>query len=192
MVEFDARRLDSVSSKRLAAMVLLICAPKGALPTDQEQNRSADVGGGIGRYGYPVARRRILVACTIVLLVAECLLFLFLVTVGWAIRDFMLTPDAPEIAVRIRTVYANASWLALNLIGLGSYVYRQQGLGRAVILFVLVFDFLNSLFAALGFILQSDSSTAFQWLLLTLIPAAGLVLVLMQRRASEPPRESRR
>lgn len=154
--------------------------------SDHEQNRSADVGRGIGRYVYPMARRRILVACTIVLMVAECLLFVFLVTVGWAIRDFMLTPGAPEIAVRTRTVLANAAWLAVNVIGLGGYLYRQQGFGRAVILFALVFDFLNSLFAALGFILQSDSSTAFQWLLLTLIPAAGLVLVLVQRRASEP------
>jgi hypothetical protein len=135
----------------------------------------------------PIRKGRLLVAGTIVLLIAECLLFVFLVTVGWAIRDFMLSPGAPEIAVRTRTVFANAAWLAVNLIGLVGYVHRKQGFGRPVILIILAFDILNSLFAAVGFILQSDSSTAVQWFLLTVVPAAALVLVLLQRPAPEAP-----
>ena len=134
-----------------------------------------------------MARRRLLVAGTIVLVVAECLLFVLLVTAGWAFRDLMLPPGDPEIAVRTRTVFANAAWLAVNLIGLVGYVYRKQGFGRSVILIVLAFDILNSLFAAVGFILASDGSTAVQWSLLTVIPAAALVLVLVQRQAPEAP-----
>jgi hypothetical protein len=134
-----------------------------------------------------VARRRLLITGVIVLLVAECLLFVYLATVGWALRGLMLPPSDPEIAVRTRTVFANAAWLAVNLIGLLGYVYRKQGFGRSVILIVLAFDILNSLFAAVGFILRSDSSTAVQWFLLAVIPAAALVLVLVQRRAPEGP-----
>ena len=134
-----------------------------------------------------MARRRLLVAGTIVLLIAECLLFVYLVTVGWAFRDLMLPSGDPEIAVRTRTVYANAAWLAVNLIALVGYVYRKQGFGRSVILIVLAFDILNSLFAAADFILKSDSSTAVQWFLMTIIPAAALVLVLLQRPAPEAP-----
>jgi hypothetical protein len=67
------------------------------------------------------------------------------------------------------------------------YVYRKQGFGRSVILIVLAFDILNSLFAAVDFILSSDSTTAVEWFLLTVIPAAALVLVLLQRRAPEAP-----
>jgi hypothetical protein len=126
---------------------------------------------------------RLLVAATVVLLIAECLFFVFLVTLGWAIRDFMLSPGAPEIAVRTRTVFANGAWLAVNLIGLLAYAYRKQGFGGAVILIVLAFDILNSLFAAVGFILQGDPATAIQWCVLSAIPAAALVLVLLQRRA---------
>lgn len=134
-----------------------------------------------------MARRRLLVAGTIVLVVAECLLFVLLVTAGWAFRDLMLPPGDPEIALRTRTVFANAAWLAVNLIGLVGYVYRKQGFGRSVVLIVLAFDILNSLFAAVGFILASDTSTAVQWFLLTVIPAAALVLVLLQRQATEAP-----
>lgn len=134
-----------------------------------------------------MARRRLLVAGTIGLLLAECLLFVLLVTAGWAFRDLMLPPGDPEIAVRTRTVFANAAWLAVNLIGLVGYVYRKQGFGRSVILIVLAFDILNSLRAAVGFILSSDTSTAVQWLLLTVIPTAALVLVLMQPRAPDAP-----
>ncbi len=129
----------------------------------------------------------LLVAGTIVLLIAECLLLVFLVTVGWEIRGFMLHPGDPEIAVRTRTVYANGVWLALNLIGLAVYLYRKEGFGRSVILIVLAFDILNSLFAAAGFILRGESSTAFQWLLLTLIPIAALVLVLVRPKAPNAP-----
>jgi hypothetical protein len=124
-----------------------------------------------------------------VLIVAQCLLLVYLVTFGWALRDLMLPPGDPEIAVRTRTVFANAAWLVVNLIGLLAYVYRKQAFGRAVILVVLAFDILNSLFAAAGFILQSDSYTAVQWFVLTVIPTAALVLVLLQRWPSttSPP-----
>jgi hypothetical protein len=96
----------------------------------------------------------------------------------------MLPAGDPEIAIRIRTVFANAAWLALNLIGLIGYLYRGEGFGRSVILIVLAFDILNSLFAAVGFILASDPSTAGQWFLATAIPAAALILVLLRRRHS--------
>lgn len=99
----------------------------------------------------------------------------------------MLPQGDLEIAVRTRTVFANAAWLAVNLIGLVGYVYRKQGFGRSVILIVLAFDILNSLFAAVDFILSSDSTTAVEWFLLTVVPAAALVLVLLQRRAPEAP-----
>jgi hypothetical protein len=136
-----------------------------------------------------VARRRLLLAGTLVLLVAECLLFVYLVVVGWIFRELMLDPGSPEVAVRIRTVFANGVWLVLNLIGLGSYIFRRKGFGRSVILFVLAFDILNSLYAAVRFNLESDSTTAVEWFVLTLIPATALVLVLMQRptrKATEP------
>jgi hypothetical protein len=132
----------------------------------------------------------LLVAGTIVLVIAECLLFVYLVTVGWAFRGLMLPPGDPEIAVRTRTVYANGAWLAVNLIGLVGYLYRKEGFGRSVILIVLAFDILNSLFAAAGFILGSDSSTALQWFLVTLIPVAALVLVLLQPKAPNAPDDS--
>src|SRR6266487_3768468 len=128
----------------------------------------------------------LLIVGTIVLVIAECLLFVYLVTVGWEIRGLMLHPGDPEIAVRTRTVYANGAWLALNLIGLAGYLYRKEGLGRSGILIVLAFDILNSLFAAAGFILTGESSTAVQWLLLTLIPIAALVLVLVLVRPKAP------
>lgn len=139
------------------------------------------------RVRFPLERRRLLIASTIVLLIAECLLFVYLVTVGWAFRDLVLPQGDLEIAVRTRTVFANAAWLAVNLIGLVGYVYRKQGFGRSVILIVLAFDILNSLFAAVDFILSSDSTTAVEWFLLTVVPAAALVLVLLQRRAPEAP-----
>src|SRR6266487_4630957 len=97
----------------------------------------------------------LLVVGTIVLVIAECLLFVYLVTVGWEIRGLMLHPGDFEIAVRIRTVYVNGVWFVLNLIGLAGYLYRMEGLGRSVILIVLAFDILNSLFATTGFILTN-------------------------------------
>lgn len=45
---------------------------------------------------------------------------------------------------------------------------------------------MNSLFAAAGFILGGDSSTAVLWLLATFIPVAALVLVLLQPKAANP------
>lgn len=135
-----------------------------------------------------MTKRRLLVVGTIALLVAECLLFVYLVTVGWVLRDFMLPPGTPEIAVRTRTVFANAAWLAVNVIGLGGYVSRKRAFGRAAILVILAFDVLNSLFAAGGFFfLEDDSTTAVQWLLLTLIPIAALLLLLLQRRTLQTP-----
>lgn len=128
------------------------------------------------------------VAGTIVLVIAECLLFVYLVTIGWSFRALMLPPGDPEIADRIRTVYANGAWLAVNLIGLAGYLYRRDGFGRSVILIVLAFDILNSLFAATGFILGSDVSTAVQWFLVTLVPVAALVLVSLQPRSPKCPR----
>jgi hypothetical protein len=132
----------------------------------------------------------LLVAGTIVLVIAECLLFVYLVTGGWSFRALILPPGDPEIAVRTRTVYANGAWLALNLIGLVGYVSRRKGFGRSVILIVLAFDIMNSVFAATGFILGSDSWTAVQWFVVSLIPVAALVLVLLQPKAPHAPDDS--
>lgn len=79
----------------------------------------------------------LLVAGTVVLVIAECLLFVYLITFGWAFKSLMLPPGDPEIAIRTRTVFANGAWLVLNLIGLVGYTYRKEGFGRAAILIVL-------------------------------------------------------
>ena len=129
-----------------------------------------------------LTQRRLLFAGTIGLILAECLLFLYLVVVGWAFRSMLLPAGDPEIAVRTRTVAANAVWLAINLLGLLAFAYRREGFGRYLILGVLAFDIVNSVLAGIEFVLRSDSATAIQWWLLTLVPALALVLVLMQMR----------
>ena len=131
-----------------------------------------------------MARRRLLGAGALILLLAECALFLYLVVVGWAFRSLMLPPGDPEIAVRIRTVVANGAWLALNVIGLLVYVSRKDGVGRRVIQVVLAFDIANSLLAGVEFIVRGDPTTAAEWWLLALVPALALGLVLMQRRGA--------
>ena len=95
----------------------------------------------------------------------------------------MLHSGDPEIAIRTRTVGANAAWLALNVIGGIAYIYRRDGFGRYVILVVLAFDVINSLFAAVAsIVVRNDPGTAIGWILEALVPAAALVLVWQQGR----------
>jgi hypothetical protein len=132
-----------------------------------------------------LTQRRLLFAGTLGLVLVECLLFLYLVVVGWAFRSMLLPPGDPEIAVRTRTVAANSVWLAINLVGLLAFAYRRRDFGRPLILAVLAFDTVNSVLAGIEFILRSDSSTAIQWWLLSVVPALALVLVLLQMRQAQ-------
>ena len=130
-----------------------------------------------------MTRRRHLLAGTLILILAECLFFLYLVAFGWSFRSLMLNPGDPEIAIRTRTVGTNAVWLALNVIGGVAYIYRRDGFGRYAILVVLASDIVNSLFAAVAAIaLNNDPGNAIGWIIAALIPAAALVLVWQQGR----------
>lgn len=111
------------------------------------------------------------------LVALQILFFLFLVTVGWQIRNLMLPPGDPEILVRTRTVVANGVWLGLNVLALAVYVLRRRQVGRDVLLAVLAFDLINSVFAAVGFLLIDDSTTAVQWLVVGLMPLVALALL---------------
>ncbi|MEO8745084.1 MAG: hypothetical protein ABI334_09660 [Candidatus Dormiibacterota bacterium] len=130
-----------------------------------------------------MTRHRLRFAGTVILILAECLFFLYLVAFGWAFRGLMLNPGDPEIAIRTRTVGVNAVWLALNVIGGAAYIYRRDGFGRNAIFVVLAIDILNALFAAAAFIaVRNDPGTAIGWILEALVPAAALVLVWQQGR----------
>ena len=108
----------------------------------------------------PVNRQRVRSAAIAVLILAECLFLLYLVTFGWTFRSLMLNPGDPEIAIRTRTVGIDAVWLVLNvLVGL-AYGYRRHGFGRYAVLVVLAIDIINALFAAVTAELQSDPGTA--------------------------------
>ena len=129
-----------------------------------------------------MTQRQLLFAGTLALVLVECLLFLYLVVVGWAFRSMLLPPGDPEIAMRTRTVAANAVWLAINLLGLLAFAYRREAFGRPVILGVLAFDTVNSVLTGIEFMVRSDSSTAIQWWVLSVVPLLALVLVWLQMR----------
>jgi|SRR5579864_3617930 len=114
------------------------------------------------------------------LVALQILLFLYLVTIGWQFRNLMLRPGDPEIVVRTRTVLANASWLFVNVVAVALYLLRRKRLGWFVLLTVLAFDLVNSVFAASGFLLSHDSTTAVQWLAAGLMPLVALVLLWHQ------------
>jgi len=92
----------------------------------------------------------------------------------------MLPPGDPEIVVRTRTAFANGVWLAGNVAAVGVYVLRRRQLGRYVLLAVLAFDLMNSVFTAVGFLRVDDSTTAVQWLAAGLMPLVALVLLWHQ------------
>jgi len=81
-------------------------------------------------------------------------------------------------------VFENGVWLFVNVMAVALYLVRRRQLGRYVLLAVLAFDLMNSLFAAFGFLLIADSTTAIQWLVAALVPLVGLVLIWHQ--PSEP------
>lgn len=110
--------------------------------------------------------------------IVECVFFIYLVTIGWAFRSLMLSPGDPEIAVRTRTVIANAVWLGLNLSAFAAYALRRQGLPRNWVAAVLGFDVLNALIAAVGWFMQSDSRDGLAWLAEGLVPAAAIFILL--------------
>lgn len=110
----------------------------------------------------------------------QMILFLYLVTVGWQLRSLMLPPGDPEIMVRTRTVSANAFWLGANAVALAFYLLRPRRIGRYVLLAILAFDVVNSLFAALGFILSDDSATGVEWLVAAIVPLLAIRLVWHQ------------
>ena len=123
---------------------------------------------------------RLTIAAILALVTLHMLLFLYLVVLGWQLRTLMLPAGDPEIAVRTRTVVANGIWLVANLIAVSAYLLRRQ-LGRRVLLAVLAFDLVNSVFAAFGFMRSDDPMTTAKWLLLALIPSLALVLLWHQR-----------
>lgn len=123
---------------------------------------------------------RVSFGAILALVALQILLFLYLVTVGWQFRNLMLPPGDPEILVRARTVVANVVWLGGNVLAVTVYVLRRRQLGRYVLLAVLAFDLMNSVFAAFGFLLIDDSTTAVQWLAAGLMPLVALVLLWHQ------------
>lgn len=125
-------------------------------------------------------RERASFGAILALVALQILLFLYLVTVGWQFRNLMLLPGDPEILVRARTVVANVVWLGGNVLAVTVYVLRRRQLGRYVLLAVLAFDLMNSVFAAFGFLLIDDSTTAVQWLAAGLMPLVALVLLWHQ------------
>jgi hypothetical protein len=125
-------------------------------------------------------RERASFGAILALVALQILLFLYLVTVGWQFRNLMLLPGDPEILVRARTVVANVVWLGGNVLAVTVYVRRRRQLGRYVLLAVLAFDLMNSVFAAFGFLLIDDSTTAVQWLAAGLMPLVALVLLWHQ------------
>ncbi|HKW73017.1 MAG TPA: hypothetical protein VJQ08_09345, partial [Candidatus Dormibacteraeota bacterium] len=70
-------------------------------------------------------RQRVRSAAIAVLILAECLFLLYLVTFGWTFRSLMLNPGDPEIAIRTRTVGIDAVWLVLNVLAGLAYGYRR-------------------------------------------------------------------
>jgi len=123
---------------------------------------------------------RVYFGAILALVALQVLLFLYLVTVGWQFRNLMLQPGAPEIAVRIRTVVANGVWLGGNVLAAVVYLLRRKQVGRYVLLVVVAFDLVNSMFAAVGFLLIDDSTTAVGWLASGLVPLVALVLLWHQ------------
>jgi hypothetical protein len=123
--------------------------------------------------------KRVSFGAILALVALQILLFLYLVTVGWQFRNLML-PPAPEIAVRIRTVVANGVWLGGNVLAAAAYMLGRRQVGRYVLLVVLAFDLVNSVFAAVGFLLIDDSTTAVGWLAAALIPLVAMVLLWHQ------------
>jgi len=123
---------------------------------------------------------RVSFGAILALVALQILLFLYLVTVGWQFKNLMLPPGAPEIAVRIRTVVANGVWLGGNVLAVAVYMVRRRQVGRYVLLVVLAFDLVNSVFATVGFLLIDDSTTAVGWLAAGLMPLVALVLLWHQ------------
>ena|SRR5579864_9225186 len=114
------------------------------------------------------------------LVALQILLFLYLVAIGWQFRNLMLPPGDPEIVVRTRTAFANGAWLSMNVVAVALYLLRRKRFGWFALLTVLGFDLVNSVFAASGFLLSHDSTTAIQWLVAALIPLVALVLLWHQ------------
>jgi len=123
---------------------------------------------------------RVSFGAILALIAVQILLFLYLVTIGWQLRNFMLPPGNPEIVVRTRTVFANVVWLAGNVVAVSVYILRRRQLGRYVLLAVHAFDLMNSVFTAVGFLRVDDSTTAVQWLAAGLMPLVALVLLWHQ------------
>ena len=123
---------------------------------------------------------RVSFGAILALVALQILLFLYLVTIGWQFRNLMLRPGDPEIVVRTRTAFANGVWLAGNVAAVGVYVLRRGQLGRYVLLAVLAFDLMNSVFTAVGFLRVDDSTTTVQWLAAGLMPLVALVLLWHQ------------
>ncbi len=123
---------------------------------------------------------RVSFGAILALVALQTLLFLYLMTIGWQVRNLMLPPGDPEIVVRTRTAFANGVWLGGNVVAVAVYVLRRRQLGRYVLLPVLAFDLVNSVFAVVGFLLIDDSTTAVQWLAAGLMPLVALVLLWHQ------------
>ena len=125
---------------------------------------------------------RVSFGAILALVALQILLFLYLVTIGWQFRNLMLPPGDPEIEVRTRTAFANGLWLSGNVVAVTVYLVRRRQLERYVLLAVLAFDLMNSVFAAVGFLLINDSTTAVQWLAAGLMPLVALALLWHQPR----------
>lgn len=130
-----------------------------------------------GRRPSATTWERISFGAILALVALQILLLLYLVTLGWQFRSLMLAPGDPEIAVRTRTAFANGAWLAANVVAVAVYLLRRRKLGRYLLLAVLVFDLMNSVFAAVGALRVDDSATAVPWLAAGLVPLVALVLL---------------
>ena len=137
--------------------------------------------------------RRGSVAAILVLVAAQCLIWLVAAGVGWGVRH-LLTSDPQEIAARTRTVVALALWGGVNLAGLLAFAIRRRRLS----FWLLAGIQLANLGIALWIGVQQVSETCGQhgqdWLLPSVLAALTLLVMYgaWRRRARSGPTGNRR
>jgi hypothetical protein len=115
---------------------------------------------------------------TVVLIVVQCVWWIFVGWGIWSVRGLMLEPSSPQIAVNTRFALALLAIAGINIVAVIGFLVRAVGWGRFILAGVLV-----------GNIVFSAWASAYEdnvgWLVLGGVPAAAtLVVVFLFRSAS--------
>ena len=123
-----------------------------------------------------MTRREWLYVGTVVIAVAQCMLWLFLAIGSWFMRAWVIPPSSAEVADNTRFALALLVVLSLSVIAVVAFLLRPLGWGGIVLAAVEAGSVVFSVFAAVS---RADPV----WLLIVGSSAAtAVVLVFLLRR----------